>query len=243
MASKTELRDHRPRNSIPAWPEAERPRERLLREGVEVLSDAHLLAIVLRVGRQDSSAVQVAMELLHQLDGLQGLANRGVEELCQIPGIGPAKAAQILAAIELGKRTLSTPLTTGLRITGSQDVFRHFYPRLRDLRREVFKAILLDAKHCVIRDMTVSEGSLTVSVVHPREVFNQAVRESAAAILFLHNHPSGDPTPSPEDHALTKRLVSAGEILGIRVLDHIVIGDGKYVSFADQGWLPGPSST
>lgn len=235
--SNSDSFSQRTKRGIAEWPESERPRERLLREGAEVLSDAHLLAIVLRVGRHDRSAVHVAMELLQQLGGLQGLANRGLDELCQISGIGPAKAAQILAAIELGKRTLSTPLTTGLRITSSQDVFRHFYPRMRDLRRELFKAILLDAKHCVIREITVSEGSLTVSVVHPREVFNQAVRESAAAVLFLHNHPSGDPTPSAEDRALTARLVSAGDILGIQVLDHIVIGDGRYVSFADQGWL------
>ena len=222
---------------IQGWPDAERPRERLAREGPEVLSNAQLLAIVLRVGRPDSSAVHVAMELLQRLDGLQGLANRGVEELCTVPGIGAAKAAQIKAAIELGKRVLSTPLSTGTRIGASQDLFKHYYPRLRDLRHEVFKAILLDAKHCIIRDATVSEGSLTLSIVHPREVFNLAVRESAAAIIFLHNHPSGDPQPSAEDRALKSRLVSAGEILGIQVLDHIVIGDGHYVSFADIGLL------
>jgi len=165
------------------------------------------------------------------------LANRGLEELCAIRGIGPAKAAQILAAVELGKRVLATPLTKGKRIQGSQHIFQHYYPLMRDLRHEVFKAVLLDAKHTIIRDFIVSQGSLTVSIVHPREVFNIAVRESAAAIIFVHNHPSGDPRPSEEDHALTQRLITAGEILGIRVLDHIVIGDGKYVSFADEGLL------
>jgi DNA repair protein RadC len=108
---------------------------------------------------------------------------------------------------------------------------------LRDLRHEIFKVVLLDAKHAIIRDVTVSEGSLTLSIVHPREVFTMAVKESAAAVIFLHNHPSGDPSPSQEDHVLTARLVSAGELLGIAVLDHIVVGDGRYVSFADQGWL------
>ncbi len=225
---------------IQTWPKSERPRERLLQDGPEAVSDAQLLAILLRVGRHDTTAVQVAMELLQQLDGLQGLSNRSLEELCAVPGVGPAKAAQIMAAVELGKRALSVPLTTGGRVGGSRDIFLHYYPRLRDLRHEVFKAILLDAKHVVIRDVTISEGSLTVNIVHPREVFNVAVRESAAAVVVLHNHPSGNPEPSPEDYALTQRLVTAGDILGIRVLDHLVIGDGTYVSFADKGLMPSP---
>ncbi|GJL65889.1 MAG: UPF0758 protein [Nitrospirales bacterium] len=222
---------------IQTWPKSERPRERLLQQGPEAVSDAQLLAILLRVGRQDSSAVQVAMELLQRLDGLQGLSNRTLEELCAIPGVGPAKAAQILAAVELGKRTLAAPLTTGVRVGSSRDLFLHYYPLLRDLRHEVFKIVLLDAKHRVIRDMTISKGSLTVNIVHPREVFNAAVRESAAAVIVLHNHPSGNPEPSPEDYALTERLVTAGDILGIRVLDHLVIGDGSYMSFADKGLI------
>lgn len=177
------------------------------------------------------------MDLLYRLDGLQGLSNRSVEELCRTSGIGPAKAAQLKAAIELGKRVLAAPLSSGTRIASSADLFRHYYPLLRDLRREVFKVLLLDAKHAVIREATVSEGSLTVSVVHPREVFNLAVRESAAAVIFLHNHPSGDPTPSEEDRTLTARLVAAGDLIGIQVLDHLIIGDGRYTSFADRGWL------
>ncbi len=225
------------KKGIQSWPEHERPRELLLSKGPQGLSDAQLLAILLRIGRPDSSAVDVAMDLLVRLEGLRGLANRSLQELCVVPGIGPAKAAQILAAVELGKRALAIPLTAGLRIRQSQDIFQHYYPLLRDLRHEVFKALLLDAKHGLIRDMTISEGSLTVSIVHPREVFNLAVRESAAAVIFVHNHPSGDPHPSEEDHALTRRLMAAGEILGIRVLDHIVIGDGRYVSFADEGFL------
>jgi DNA repair protein RadC len=225
------------KKGILSWPEQERPRELLLSQGPQSLSDAQLLAILLRIGRPDSSAVEVAMDLLTQLGGLRGLANRSLEELCAIPGIGPAKATQILAGIELGKRALATPLTEGKRIQGSQHIFQHYYPLLRDTRHEVFKAVLLDAKHMVIRDFTASQGSLTVSIVHPREVFNLAVRESAAAINFVHNHPSGDPRPSEEDYALTQRLIAAGEILGIRVLDHIVIGDGKYVSLADEGFF------
>jgi len=226
-------------SGINRWPESERPRERLFREGPEALSDAQLLAILLRVGRQDASALQVAIELLRRLDGLQGLSNRGLDELCQVPGIGLAKAAQLKAALELGKRALATPLSTTRRIGSSNDLFQHYYPRLRGLRHEVFKIVLLDAKHAIIRDATVSEGSLTLSIVHPREVFNLAVRESAAAVVLLHNHPSGDPQPSAEDRALTARLVRAGEVLGISVLDHLIIGDKRYISFADQGWLGG----
>ena len=225
------------KGGIRRWPINERPRERLLQDGPEVLSDAQLLAILLRIGRRHSSAGDVALDLLRQLGGLQGLSNRSVEELCRIPGIGPAKTAQLKAAIELGKRVLAAPLSSGTRIASSADLFHHYYPLLRDLRHEVFKIVLLDAKHTMVREATVSEGSLTVSIVHPREVFNLAVRESAAAVIFVHNHPSGDPSPSEEDRALTARLVAAGELLGIQVLDHLIVGDGRYTSFADNGWL------
>lgn len=222
---------------ITQWPETERPRERLLAQGAEALTDAQLLAILLRVGRQRSSAVQVGLEILDRLGGIGGLARCGIEELCAVPGVGAAKAAQLKAALALGKRALASPLSRGTKITSSRDLFEHYHPTLRDLRHEIFKVVLLDAKHAIVRDATVSEGSLTLSIVHPREVFTMAVKESAAAVIFLHNHPSGDPTPSQEDRVLTARLVSAGEVLGIRVLDHIVVGDGRYVSFADQGWL------
>ena len=222
---------------ITQWPEAERPRERLLAQGAGALSDAQLLAILLRVGRKRSSAVEVGMEVLHRLGGVAGLARCGIEELCAVPGVGEAKAAQLKAAVELGKRALASPLSKGTKIASSRDLFDHYHPGLRDLRHEIFKVVLLDAKHAIVRDATVSKGSLTLSIVHPREVFTMAVRESAAAVIFLHNHPSGDPTPSQEDRVLTARLVSAAEGLGIRVLDHIVVGDGSYVSFADQGWL------
>lgn len=222
---------------IAQWPETERPRERLLAQGPQALSDAQLLAILLRVGRQGSSAVQVGMDILGRLGGVAGLAQCGLEELCAVPGVGEAKAAQLKAAVELGKRALAGPLTKGTKIASSRDLFTHYHPTLRDLRHEVFTVVLLDAKHAIMRDTTVSKGSLTLSIVHPREVFTLAVKESAAAVIFLHNHPSGDPTPSQEDRILTARLVSAGEVLGIRVLDHLVVGDGRYVSFADQGWL------
>ncbi|MDH4187644.1 MAG: DNA repair protein RadC [Nitrospira sp.] len=225
------------RQGIAQWPEAERPRERLLAQGPQALTDAQLLAILLRVGRRHFSAVQVGIDILDRLGGVKGLVQCGIEELCAVPGVGSAKAAQLKAALELGRRSIAGPLTKGARITSSRDLYAHYHPALRELRHEVFKVVLLDAKHAIMRDATVSEGSLTLSIVHPREVFTLAVKESAAAVIFLHNHPSGDPTPSQEDRVLTARLVSAGELLGIRVLDHLVIGDGHYVSFADQGWL------
>jgi DNA repair protein RadC len=202
-----------------------------------MLSDGHLLAILLRTGRRDSSAVQVAMDVLRHVGGVAGLAKCGIEELCTVAGVGPAKAAQVKAAVELGRRTMAEPLSSGMRVTCSGDLFKHFHPALRDLKHELFKVVLLDAKNAVLKEVTVSEGSLTLSIVHPREVFTLAVRESAAGVIFLHNHPSGDPTPSPEDRLLTDRLVAAGRLLGIRVLDHVIVGDRRYVSFADEGWL------
>jgi DNA repair protein RadC len=222
---------------ITYWPATERPRERLLANGPTALSDGHLLAILLRTGRRDSSAVHVAMEILQHVGGVAGLANCGIEELCTIAGVGPAKAAQLQAAVELGRRTMAEPLSTGMRITCSGDLFKHVHPALRDLKHELFQVVLLDAKNTILKQCTVSKGSLTLSIVHPREVFALAVRESAAAVIFLHNHPSGDPTPSLEDRQLTDRLVAAGRLLGIRVLDHVIVGDRRYVSFADEGWL------
>ena len=226
---------------ITYWPVTERPRERLLAKGANVLSDAQLLAILLRTGRRDFSAVQVAIELLDQVGGIGGLAKSGVEELCTIQGVGIAKAAQLKAAVELGRRSIAAPLSTGTRVSSSADLFKHFHPMIRDVKHEIFKVVLLDAKNTVVKEATVSEGSLTLSVVHPREVFALAVRESAAGVIFLHNHPSGDPAPSSEDRQLTNRLVAAGKLLGIRVLDHLIIGDGRYVSFADEGWLKEPA--
>ncbi|MET0516673.1 MAG: DNA repair protein RadC [Nitrospiraceae bacterium] len=222
---------------IGEWPETERPRERLLKQGPDSLSDAQLVAILLRVGRQEASAVDVAREILQRLRGVSGLVHCGLEEICGISGVGHAKAAQLKAAIELGRRAMAAPLSTGFRVTSSADLFTHFHPRLRNLRHEIFTIVLLDAKNAIIREAVVSEGTLTHSIVHPREVFQLAIRESAASIILLHNHPSGDPMPSQEDRLLTTRLTAGGQLLGIRVLDHLVIGDGRYVSFADQGWI------
>jgi len=224
---------------IKDWPEDERPREKLLQRGAEQLSSAELLALILRSGDASSgrSAVDQGRSLLERFGGLRELAQARTAELCELPGIGPAKAAEIQAVFQLARRFAADALQPGARYTSSSDAFNHFHPRLRDYRREVFLALLLDSKNCLIREVQISEGSLNASIVHPREVFVPVVRESAAAVLFVHNHPSGDPTPSSEDIALTTRLKQAGELMGVRVLDHIIIGNGRYHSFADQGML------
>lgn len=224
---------------IKDWPVEERPREKLLLQGAEVLSDAELLALVLRNGDAASgmSALDHARHLLARFGSLRSLAASSAAELCQVKGIGPAKAAELLAVFQLARRFGCQAIQPGTRYTSSQEVFSHFHERLRDHRKELFLTLLLDSKNRVIREVAVSEGSLTASIVHPREVFAPVVRESAAAVLFVHNHPSGDPTPSREDFEITARLKEAGDLMGVRVLDHIIIGNGEYLSFADQGLL------
>lgn len=235
--SKQRNRTNTSLRTIKNWPKSERPRERLIEKGPSSLSDAQLLAVLLRTGREQASAVELAIDLLTRFGGLSGLAAVSISELCAVAGIGPAKAADLLASLELGRRVLTKPLKKGLKIRGSIEVYRHYHLMLRDLKKEVFKVLLLDSKHRVLKDLTISTGSLNLNVVHPREVFHQAIRESAAALIVLHNHPSGDPTPSEEDYELTTRLVKAGEIIGIAVLDHLILGDGQYVSFAERGLL------
>lgn len=228
------------RQPIKAWPEAERPRERLLQYGEGGLSDAQLLAIVLRTGDRVSgvTAVDLARQLLAAFDGdLEALSQATVTELCQTPGIGPAKACEIKAAFEIGRRRLARQGGPLVQFRSSKDVAQHYIPLLAGKKREQFQVVLLDRKNRVTRDVMISQGSLTASVVHPREVFNPAIRDSAAAVIFVHNHPSGDPQPSPEDRSLTKRLVAAGKVLGIQVLDHIIVGRDTYMSFADEGLL------
>ena len=226
-----------PGSAIKDWPEDERPRERLIKHGAEALSDAQLLAILLRTGHRRQNALGLAMKIIGQFGGLLPLSQASITELCKIRGMGPAKAAQLRAALELGRRSVSSPLHAGVKIRSSQDIYRHYHAHLRGLKHEMFKVILLDGKNRILRETTISEGSLTVSIVHPREAFNPAVRHSAGAVIFIHNHPSGDPTPSREDHELTKRLVACGDLLGIKVLDHLIVGDGRYYSFADRGCL------
>lgn len=226
---------------ISSWPSEERPRERLLERGADQMSDAQLIAILLRTGRKHQSAVDVAVRLLSEFGDLRRLGQVSVPELCRIDGVGPAKAAQLKAAQELGRRMASIPLRPGAPIESSAIVFEHFGPLLKGLKQERFIGLYLDGRHRIVSQRTISEGSLTASLVHPREAFAPALTGSAAAVIFLHNHPSGDETPSREDRELTARLAACGRLLGVPMLDHVVIGAERYFSFADHRLLdPAP---
>lgn len=222
---------------IAALDPPERPRERLLRDGPEALSLLELLALVVRTGGPGLSATRLAAELLARFGSLERLAGAGDAELGGVAGMGPAKIASLRAAFELGGRLARHPLQPGDRLQSPEQVFAHFRGRLRRMRQEVFVVLLLDSRHRLLRDVEVSRGSLNQSLVHPREVFAPALRESAAAIVVLHNHPSGDPVPSREDHEVTRRLVRAGDLLGVPLLDHVVIGADRFTSFSERGWL------
>jgi DNA repair protein RadC len=212
----------------------ERPRERLQRLGPENLSGPELLAIILGSGGRGQSALQLASGLLARLGGLRTLLNSPVEELAACPGIGPAKACAVRAALELGRR-LGSEVVNRTVIRGPADVAALLMDEMRYLEKEQFRVLLLNTKNQVLAIETVSLGDLTSAIVHPREVFKEAIRRAAAAVILAHNHPSGDPAPSREDSDVTKRITEAGKILGIEVLDHIVIGDNRYISLREQG--------
>jgi DNA repair protein RadC len=232
---KEHCRHARKPPTIKQLPEEDRPRERLLKHGGDVLSDAELLGILIGSGRGGESAIDLARRLLARYGSLHDLSRRSPTELCQVSGIGPAKAAQIGAGLALARRLASASLAPGDKFTQSRQVFEHYHQRLRNLQQEAFCCLMLDTKNKFIRDKEVSRGGLESSPVNPRDVFTDAVRETASAVIFIHNHPSGDPAPSRDDIALTRRLKEAGELLGLRVLDHIIIGKDQYYSFADEG--------
>jgi DNA repair protein RadC len=218
---------------------ADRPRERLHAVGAAALADAELVALLLRTGGRGRDALSVARSLLDARGGLRGLAALTERELAAEPGVGPAKAAALVAALEIGRRVATRLLRPGDGIGGPADVFRHFHARLRDASRERFLALLLDGRHRVIREVEISRGTLTASLVHPREVFRPALRDGAAALVVVHNHPSGDPTPSAEDRQVTDRLARAGELLGVRLLDHVVVAEHGYRSLREEGGAGG----
>ena len=222
---------------ISEWPEDERPRERLLRAGAESLSDAELLAIILRVGGREGSAIDLARHLLTTAGGFRGLERMSTAELCRIPNVGPAKAAQIKAALEIGKRFRTERGDEGDRVHSSDDVYHLVGPSMRDLPREEFRVLFLTQRNEIIANKVIFEGSLTESVASPREILREALNLSAASLVLVHNHPSGDPTPSSEDRAVTQRIRAAGETMGVTLLDHIIIGKNGYFSFADHGLL------
>lgn len=225
--------------SIKEWPENERPREKMQIRGTDALTDAELLALILRTGDHASgqSAIDLGRNIILTFGDLRKVAAATLTELCNVKGVGPAKATSILAALGLAGRVNSDRLESLERFTSPLQIFNHFHFSFRDRRKEYFLTLLLDGKNRIIRQEQISEGSLNQSIVHPREVFIAAVKESAAAVILVHNHPSGDPAPSREDREITRRLKESGEIMGIRVLDHIIIGDGSYYSFVEMGLL------
>ena len=225
--------------TIKEWPEEDRPREKLLHNGAQSLTEAELLAIILRTGNASTkeTALDHARILLNTFKGLKGIDDAPLEELRVIKGIGSAKLAQLKACLEMARRLGQTKWQAGEPLRSPENVFLHFQNKFRKEKREIFYVVLLNNKNRKIREVKISEGSLTASLVHPREVFNPVIRESAAAVLFVHNHPSGDPTPSREDMEITQRLKEVGEVMGIRVLDHVVIGHDRYFSFSARGML------
>lgn len=225
------------RLTIKDLPPAERPRERLLSRGHAALSDAELLAILLRTGTSKETAVQLAERILVEFGGLQELPRRTADELTSLDGVGPAKAVTLLAAAELAVR-LAARRRAEVPVGSPADVAGLVMEEMRNYRREHFRVVMLDVKNRVLGVEEVSIGSLNTSLVHPREVFRPAVVKSCAGIILIHNHPSGDPTPSSEDLEVTRRLCEAGKLMGIEVLDHVVIGDGKFFSFREKGLLP-----
>lgn len=221
---------------IKQLPEQERPVEKCLSLGIESLSNSELLAVLINSGTKEKSAMELAEEVLAKDEkGISYLRESTMEELMTVRGIGETKAARIAAAVELGKRLASKPVHKGLKVENDEDIAELFMEDMRHQKREIFKALLLNSKGGVISAETISVGELNSTVVHPREVFGSAVKKSAAAIAFVHNHPSGDPTPSGEDFATTARLVECGRLLGIKVVDHLVIGDGRYMSMRAMG--------
>ena len=219
-------------------PSADRPRERLWEHGPSALTAAELLAILVGTGARGSNALDVAVELLRLGEGsLRRLAGRPRAEWMRIPGVGPTKVARIRVALELGVRCARETRPAVLRVRAPEDVVRLLAPRLRDLDVEQFHVLALDSQNQVIRDVLVTRGLLNSSLVHPREVFRAAIVEAAAGIVVVHNHPSGDPTPSLEDQSVTRQLVAAGRLLDLPVYDHIIIAGDRYVSLATLGLL------
>ena len=215
----------------------DRPREKLQRLGAAALGDNELVAIVLGSGSRECGALELANRLLQRAGGLHGLTRAALGELHLVPGVGDARAAQVLAAVELGRRTLMRGTTDRPRLSTPRQLASYLLPQYGAAAVEQFGIVMLDTKHRMIRIKILSIGSLDTTVVHPREVFREATSASAAAIVLFHNHPSGDPTPSADDLVLTTRMVNAGDIMGIDVVDHLILADQRYFSLVEAGRL------
>ena len=213
----------------------ERPRERLINKGVEYLSNEDLLAILLKTGTKENSVKVLASNILKQLDNISNLKDINLERLVKIKGIGKAKACEILAAIELGKRlNQKIDNLNQIKIYSSNSIYEYYQDKLKDKLQEYFYCVYLDTKNHIIKDKLLFIGTINESLIHPREIFKEAYLLSASSIICIHNHPSGNVTPSNNDIVMTKQLIEVGKILGIKVLDHIIIGKNNYYSFNDN---------
>lgn len=219
------------------FPQDERPRERFILNGPQSLSNHELIAILLRTGTKDESVLQLSNRLLTNFEGLRLLKGATLEEITEIKGIGQAKAIQILAAVEIGRRIANLNYNERYVIRSPEDGANYVMNDMRFLSQEHFVCLYLNTKNQVLHKQTIFIGSLNASIVHPREVFREALKRSAASIICLHNHPSGDPAPSREDIEVTKRLVECGKMIGIEILDHLIIGENKFVSLKEKGYL------
>lgn len=217
-------------------PKGERPREKLLMYGVDSLSNIELLAIILRTGSKKETALELSRKVLSLNESISFLKDISIEELKSIKGIGEAKASEILATIELGKR-ISLDTNFYKKIKSSTDIGNYLVDLMGNYKQEYFNIILLDTKNNIIGVKNISKGSLNSTIVHPREVFKEAVKKSTASLILAHNHPSGETDPSKEDIGITKKLLEVGNIVGINVLDHIIIGQNKYFSFKEEGLI------
>ncbi len=222
---------------IKGWPESERPREKLLRRGPQALSDAELLALFVRSGTRGRTAVDVARGALVASGGIRGLLDLDREELCRLPGFGPARYVELQACLEIGRRHLATQLDRGEPLTTPDATSRFLMAKLRHLPFEVFSCLFLDNRHRVIEFEEMFRGTIDGATVHAREVVRRSLNLNAAAVIFAHNHPSGVAEPSHADRLLTEQLESALSLVEVRVLDHLVVGDGECVSFVERGLL------
>lgn len=223
--------------AIKELPVDERPREKLIKYGAESLSNAELLAIILRVGTQEYSAIGLAEHILAKFGGIRGMASASIEQLSSIHGLGQAKSAQIKAMVEFGKRMALASRDARVAIRNPQDAVDCVMPILRDEPKENFMALFLNTKNEVLRSKVITVGTLDSSLITPRELFREAITMNSASVIIAHNHPSGDPTPSRDDISVTKRLSQTGELIGIAVLDHLIIGDDRWVSLKDRGLM------
>lgn len=216
---------------------ADRPRERLIRQGAESLSNQELLAILLRTGTKQESVLHLANRVLGFFEQIQELKNATMEEMMTVKGIGQAKAVQLLAAVELGKRLSQQKTNEKFTIRSPKDAAIYLMPEMASLTQEHFVTLFLNVKNQILHKQTIFIGSLNASIVHPREIFREAVKRSAASIICAHNHPSGNPSPSTEDIDVTKRLMEAGRLMGIELLDHVIIGDHQFISLKEKGYM------